>query len=254
MQAATLHAQLEGLERLLERALSASATDPAANEIRALLQEASGRVRSAHGISRARLAKARTGATDVPALPPPTPSRAPAGASESSIDQEEREERELAARRAQFALGAADEDEDIDWGHFVGADAGSDDEGAMGGDDDGAMAAAAARVLEDLDGFDGEDASKPVRGWDVDDAEYVPQGTAGFNEYARTKMREAGVPANQRVLPPSDLAPTQWVDGAVQPKLQCYQETVAFLCRPAALPNPRMLVVCMPPMAPRALA
>lgn len=48
-------------------------------------------------------------------------------------------------------------------------------------------------------------------------------------------MRLAGVPANNRVKPPEELAPPNWVDGIgdsdAKPRLQPYQETVAFLCR-----------------------
>eukprot|EP00964_Phaeocystis_antarctica_P140730 scaffold105613_cov42-Phaeocystis_antarctica.AAC.1 len=38
-------------------------------------------------------------------------------------------------------------------------------------------------------------------------------------------MARAGVPTNRRVLPPAELAPSEWAAGA--PRLQPYQETVS---------------------------
>jgi hypothetical protein len=45
------------------------------------------------------------------------------------------------------------------------------------------------------------------------------------------------------VVPPEELRPVEWVGQPIKPRLQCYQETVAFLCHPRSLPNPRMLIV-----------
>ena len=231
---ARLHEQLSKLMIGVDRTLSISSDID--GECLQLLQKAAGLLRSAHGLAGKRLAKVRAGAANVPMIGAPPPSPAPAKlapSGESDLDKEEREEREMAARRAQFALGAGEDDEDIDWGDYTGAEGGSDDEGAYGdGDgDDAAIAAAAARVLEGLEDNGTEDASAPVRGWETE-ADFVAQGADGFNEYARSKMREAGVPANDRVLPPQNLAAAEWAAQPTKPKLQCYQETVAFLCRP----------------------
>lgn len=45
------------------------------------------------------------------------------------------------------------------------------------------------------------------------------------------------------MVPPEELRPVEWVGQPIKPRLQCYQETVAFLCHPRSLPNPRMLIV-----------
>ncbi|KAL1523659.1 hypothetical protein AB1Y20_018594 [Prymnesium parvum] len=163
------------------------------------------------------------------------------------VDPEEKEARELAALRAQFAAGAAEDDEmgQVDWS--ASFDGGSDDEGGespMGEYDE----VTARRILEQMSisSLDQAQASVLVETWENRPG-YVQQGTLGFNEFARGQMRLAGVPANHRVKPPEELAPPNWVDGIgdsdAKPRLQPYQETVAFLCRPQSLPNPRMLVV-----------
>eukprot|EP00966_Prymnesium_polylepis_P202083 4681683-Prymnesium_polylepis.1 len=123
-------------------------------------------------------------------------------------------------------------------------DGGSDDEGDVGvggGADDGA-----ARLLESLAlsaplATAGSGVAPPSS-WEELDG-FVPQGAPGFNAFARERMRLAGVPANASVRPPSELEPPEWVEGEEKPRLQPYQETVAFLCRPQSLRNPRMLVV-----------
>ena len=175
----------------------------------------------------------------------------PAEASGSEEDKEtegkeEDEERKLARRALSFARGAGSDEDDIDWADSVGANGGNDDEGGTG--DDAALAAATERLREGLEASeDGDDALALVRNWKDEDGEnFKDQGTPGFNEYAMRKMKDEGVPANKHVLPPPDLQPVKWFEWVGQPQkptLQCYQETVAFLCRPQALPNPRMLVV-----------
>ena len=72
---------------------------------------------------------------------------------------------------------------------------------------------------------------------------FVQPGHAGFNLFAQEMMRKAGVPSNRHVVAPGQLVPAQWVKGEQKPRLQPYQETVAFLCRPESYSNPRMLVV-----------
>ena len=74
--------------------------------------------------------------------------------------------------------------------------------------------------------------------------DYVKPGHEGFNAFAQRMMRESSVPSNDRVKPPSELAPAMWAEGrdGTRPRLQPYQETVSFLCRPLSYPNPRMLV------------
>ena len=72
--------------------------------------------------------------------------------------------------------------------------------------------------------------------------DYVPPGSPGFAAFVRERMREANIPSNPRVIPPDELAPSQWVASAKKPRLQPYQETVSWLCRPGHIPNPHMLV------------
>ena len=83
---------------------------------------------------------------------------------------------------------------------------------------------------------------RQANGWESK-AGFVRPGNEGFNEFARGMLQQAGVPSNERVLPPADLLPAAWVAGPVQPRLQPYQETVAFLAQPESYANPRMLVV-----------
>lgn len=162
-----------------------------------------------------------------------------------AFDKEEREERELAARRAVFAAGAAEEDEQLDWS-AAAAGGGSDDEAdaLVPAGDEAYDHAAAARLL---DVVGSAVAGAPAKGeasrtW-LDEEGYVPPGREGFNEFAREQMRRAGVPSNECVLPSSELAPATWAGQPAAPKLQPYQETVSYLCRPQSLINPRMLVV-----------
>lgn len=133
-----------------------------------------------------------------PAPPPPPPQVDP------DLSPEEREEREMAARRAQFVLGACADDEVIDWSAPACT---SDDEGDSTGagvvENDAAAAAAAARVLDAVHGdlsdapAEGEPAA-PESTWESLPG-YVPQGSVGFNAFARERMRRAGVPANSKV-------------------------------------------------------
>lgn len=83
-----------------------------------------------------------------------------------------------------------------------------------------------------------------ARSWESH-PEWVAPGHAGFNAFAQRRMRESGVPSNVSVATPAELEPVPWADGRgdQKPKLQPYQETVSFLCRPLAFANPRMLVV-----------
>ena len=153
------------------------------------------------------------------------------------LDPEEREERELAALRAQFVAGAAEDDEQLDWS---AVDGGSDDEGEAATSDpsDGA----ALELLDSLPLPSAPSSESQVVSWAALE-NFVPQGAPGFNDFAREQMRLAGVPANPCVRPPEELEAPQWVAAEQRPKLQPYQETVSYLCRPQSLPNPRMLVV-----------
>lgn len=219
------------------------------------LSEAAALVRQALGLVKSRRSRIGSGKPSVPSAPTVEPvileTMLPHAVPEETPlppawgeDPEEREARELAALRAQFAAGAAEDDEQLDWS-IVDSGGGSDDEGdstayGAGGDDGGA---AARRLLDSLDLPPPEaEAEAVVRSWE-DLEGFVPQGTPGFNEFAREQMRLAGVPSNACVKPPSELTPAQWVAGPEKPKLQPYQETVAYLCRPQSLRNPRMLVV-----------
>ena len=49
-------------------------------------------------------------------------------------------------------------------------------------------------------------AAAKVTNWESAEG-YVPQGTPGFNEFAREQMRRAGVPCNPCVRPPAELVP-----------------------------------------------
>ena len=162
-----------------------------------------------------------------------------------TLDPEEKEARELEALRAQFAAGAAEEDEHLDWSAMDGDGAGSDDEGEPSGSGGGDLDDSAARQLLQslaLSAPPSSEATARIESWESREG-FVPQGTAGFNDFAREQMRLAGVPANPCVRPPEQLAPPEWVAHDEKPRLQPYQETAAYLCRPQSLPNPRMLVV-----------
>ena len=50
-------------------------------------------------------------------------------------------------------------------------------------------------------------AEAPVQTWESKEG-YAPQGTPGFNEFARAQMRLASVPSNPSVRPPSELNQT----------------------------------------------
>lgn len=133
-----------------------------------------------------------------PPAPPPALPPAPPAAVEPKLSDEEREEREIAARRAQFVLGAGAEDEDLDWS--APAAGGSDDEGEAGSgkEAEAAMAAAAARVLNAV--HEGLPAAAAAAAEEEENREptwpelpdYVPPGTAGFNSFAQAQMRLAG--------------------------------------------------------------
>ena len=260
---ATLRRRLDGATTAILQAVvacesEAAPDDESSSEDVAAVRECVQMLRQAHTLlrscseraGRASGATPRAGARTVPSLAPPplTPlalGKAPAA---DGLDKELQEERELAARRALFALGAADDEESIDWGDFQAASASnSDDDGDDGcGWDGGAEdEAAAARALDAFGGFDEgmEDAADVApRSWDQMDG-FVPPGTPGFNAFAQEQMRAAGVPSNPRVLAADELKPATWVAQQTKPKLQPYQETVAFLCRPQSLPSHRMLVV-----------
>ena len=168
------------------------------------------------------------------------------GGAEGALDPIEREERELAMRRAQFALGAAEDYENLDWdAPCAGSDDESDATTTVGDGDGAAEAAAAARVLDAVrheSSRDEEDAAAAEPTWEELEG-YVPPGTPGFTAFAQAQMRLANVPCNRKVLPAPELAPAEWVSQKSKPKLQPYQETVAYLCRPGSVPNARMLVV-----------
>ena len=263
---------VDDLSSALDSALNISDVPP---DVLMLLQEARGIMRSCAALTRGRGSKgARPRADALPQwsddaleLPPPPPPPEPLQSrptfnmpqslkfdflAEGTLDPIEREEREMAARRAQFALGAAEDFENIDWS--ASAAGASDDEGDSsscpgGGESEGdgaAEAAAAARLLDDArhalgDSVREEEEPEPSSWEDVPG--YVPPGTEGFSAFAREQMRLAGVPSNPRVLPANELQPATWVGQPSKPKLQPYQETVAYICRPQSLRNPRMLVV-----------
>lgn len=66
-------------------------------------------------------------------------------------------------------------------------------------------------------------------------------------------MRLAGVPANQSVKPPEELKQPNWIsplgEQGSTPRLQPYQETVAFLCRLNLPPFLTVLSPTSPPMS-----
>jgi len=140
------------------------------------------------------------GAHPPPPAPPPPPPQV-----DLDLSPEEREEREMAARRAQFVLGACADDEVIDWSApaCMSDDEGDSPAGAGVVENDAAAAAAAARVLDAVHGdlsdapAEGEPAA-PESTWESLPG-YVPQGSVGFNAFARERMRRAGVPANSKV-------------------------------------------------------
>jgi hypothetical protein len=259
---ASLQAQLDGLAAAVEDALATSKDtehddDEEAQQRTALLQQALGLVRSsaqAHGRASARRT-ARAGAAGgakatetilvETMLPAAQAHEMMLPVVAGSLDPEEREARELEALRAQFAAGAAEEEEELDWSAPDDGGGGSDDEADAPSLDGAADDDAAARLLRALPASSAAAAAK-VTNWETAEG-YVPQGTPGFNEFAREQMRRAGVPSNPCVRPPEELVPAAWAapssDPEKQPRLQPYQETVAFLCRPQSLPNPRMLVV-----------
>ena len=259
---AALQAQLDGLAAAVEGALAASKEtehdDDEAQQRTALLQQALGLVRSsaqAHGRASARRTARPAGAAGgakttettlvETMLPAAQPHEMMLPVVTGSLDPEEREARELEALRAQFAAGAAEEEEELDWSAPDDGGGGSDDEADAPSLDGAADDDAAARLLRALPASSSAAAAK-VTNWESAEG-YVPQGTPGFNEFAREQMRRAGVPSNPCVRPPAELVPAAWAapssDPEKQPRLQPYQETVAFLCRPQSLPNPRMLVV-----------
>lgn len=256
-----LRSKVEGLADAFAEVISM--TESLAEEdgtAAALLRESLGLVKkcSAHAekrISAARAPRRITDPTDVSSgfgvdlsePPPPeaitsVPVVAEGG---DALDKEEREERLLAARRALFAAGAAEEDEQLDWSATAagGDDEDESDPSCAPGDEYDADVAA-ARVLDGLEppaALETDACVKPSC-W-MDEEGYVAQGTPGFNAFARSQMAKAGVPSNDKVLPSEELKPATWVGQPTPPTLQPYQETVAYLCRPQSLPNPRMLVV-----------
>jgi len=244
--------KIDAIARAFEDALAlsegAASGDSELSEAAALVRQALGLVKS----RRSRIGRGKPSVASAPTvestiletmLPHAVPEEMPLPPAWGE-DPEEREARELAALRAQFAAGAAEEDEQLDWSIADGG-GGSDDEGdftayGAGGDDGGA---AARLLLDSLDLPPPEaEAEAVVRSWE-DLEGFVPQGTPGFNDFAREQMRLAGVPSNACVKPPDELTPAEWVIGPEKPRLQPYQETVAYLCRPQSLRNPRMLVV-----------
>jgi hypothetical protein len=101
---------------------------------------------------------------------------------------------------------------------------------------------------------------------------YVPPGQPGFTAFARQMLYANSIPTNKRCLPPQELKPAEWscggglngeleprnhpvtavqppcnhhtpLAGELKPRLQPYQEVVAYMARPEAYPNPRMLIV-----------
>ena len=247
-----LHEKIDGIAAAFEGALSLSGElqegddAQALSEVAALLNEALSLVRSSkakapkRGGSNTR-PEPETNQVGATLLSLPTAVKQVLATQDTVfdlLDPEEREERELAALRAQFAAGAAEEDEQLDWSAMDGD--GSDDEGEMVADNDDDAARAVLDSLS-LSSATCSEAAALDSSW-ANLEGFVPQGTAGFNEFAREQMRLAGVPANSRVRPPSELEPPAWLTH-LSPRLQPYQETVAFLCRPQSLHNPRMLVV-----------
>jgi hypothetical protein len=183
-------------------------------------------------------------------------------------EEEVREEQERLERERAFAAGAGCEDEEVEEGDDGLDDADDEVDGSENEDEEAAYDAAVeqqrSRAQQDAggalvvcaDASTPDGASRPDFGfcaehapppppppsWESSDS-YVPPGTEGFRDFARSMMRASGVPSNERVRPPAELHPATWVPANQQPKLQPYQETVSFLARPEAYPNPRMLVV-----------
>jgi hypothetical protein len=220
---AALQAQLDGLTAAVEGALAVSKAtdhdDDEAQQRTALLQQALGLVRSsaqAHGRASSRHTARSSGVTGgakatetiFETILPPTPAHEtmlPVVA--GSLDPEEREARELEALRAQFAAGAAAEEEELDWSAPDDGGGGSDDEADAPSLDGAADDDAAARLLRALPASSSSSsAAAKVTNWESAEG-YVPQGTPGFNEFAREQMRRAGVPCNPCVRPPAELVP-----------------------------------------------
>ena len=82
-----------------------------------------------------------------------------------------------------------------------------------------------------------------VTGW-ASHPDFVPPGHAGFNAFAQARMREMGVPSNDRVRPPSELRPASWVHGPAKPRLQPYQERYAAPPATLLIGNPAEDSVC----------
>jgi len=206
--------------------------------------------------------------------------RATAAAGEQA--DEEADEAALRERAASFAAGAAMEHPEEVTAADVGEErvAGSEDEKSEGEEDEAEDAFGDAtfealkkqmqqqQQLVSVDAESGEAASAAAAAagpgaagaadeeelrarrstqppsW-ADEPGYVSPGHEGFNAFARARMRRDGVPSNERVLPPQELQPARWVPHKLpKPRLQPYQETVAYLCRPEVLGScPRMLIV-----------
>ena len=121
-----------------------------------------------------------------------------------ALDKEEREERELAARRAQFLLGAEMDDEQLDWSESMGG-AGSDDEmdGAglgSGGDRDAEDAARRVLATATADGDGVAEPAKPEPTWaDLDG--FVPPGHAGSPSLRRRRCARQACQATHASSP-----------------------------------------------------
>eukprot|EP00966_Prymnesium_polylepis_P275044 6355437-Prymnesium_polylepis.1 len=63
--------------------------------------------------------------------------------------------------------------------------------------------------------------------WESRD-DFIAPGHAGHTAFVQEMFRRGGVPSNDRIKPPEQLAPCAWVGGPLQeqPRLQPYQETV----------------------------
>ena len=193
-----LQAALEALTSQCDGALALTSAvlpdDPEMQRCLRLLTEARGIVQEA---SRRRAPRAARPA-ERPTAEPTSASVADYYAAEmAGLDPQEREEREMARLRAQFAAGAAEDEEHLDWSEAVGG--GSDDEGELGvgnDDDEAAAAAAAARVLDAVRGSEepgqaGGSVSEPT--W-AELEGYVPPGSEGFNaSLLRQNLNGGGV-------------------------------------------------------------
>ena len=151
-------------------------------------------------------------------------------------DDDDDEQRRACESAAAEAMAAARQ--------LVPVTAPGDAAGGVSADEALAAALAAARAAYG-------NSTRGLRTW-ADEEGFVQQGGAGCRDFMREMMCRSGVPTNKRVLPPTELAPSEWAAGA--PRLQPYQETVRYHARriltspptPSSLPQSQQHRHCHP--------